>query len=63
MIISANGANVSEGVFVGFAEIIGETREECLAALAESHQFADDIGESVREDGVTIYRIIGGAIK
>jgi hypothetical protein len=62
MIISVTGDKIPEGEFIGNSLTMGDSREECLEALQQTHAFAQDVGESVREDGVTIYTMIGGVI-
>lgn len=63
MIISVRGDAIPEGEFHGNSTIVGGAREECLEALYQSHAFAQDVGETVREDGVTVYTMIGGVVR
>ncbi|MDX2095651.1 MAG: hypothetical protein SFW64_06920 [Alphaproteobacteria bacterium] len=61
-IISVRGDAIPQGTFSGGVTVIGATRAECLAALYHMVPFADDMGASVREDGLPVYTMVGGSI-
>lgn len=62
MIIALHNDIFPEGQFVGNTVVVGGSKDECISALQNTHAFAEDIGESIREeDGVVLYTMIGGS--